>query len=137
MAKIRKSEFKKKEFTYRGKTLEELKKLEVREFAKHLRSRERRTLLRNFQKMEKFVDKAKEKSQKGKPIRTHDRELVIVPDLVGKKLQVHDGKSFVNFEVKGDMLGHRLGEFAPTRQRVQHSKAGVGATKGTKFKSKK
>ena len=128
---------KKKEFKYRGKNIEELKKLDVREFAKLLRSRNRRTVLRQFQEIEKFVEKAKKKHEKGKKIRTHDRYLIIVPEMVGMKLQVYNGSQFITFDVVGEMLGHRLGEFAPTRARIKHTKAGVGATKGTKLKSKK
>ncbi|MCA9487654.1 MAG: 30S ribosomal protein S19 [Nanoarchaeota archaeon] len=130
-------EVRKKEFKFRGKTLEELKKLDVREFATLLRSRERRTVLRQFQDLENFVQRAKSKEGKNKKIRTHKRHLVIVPELVGMKMQVYNGREFVNFEVTGEMLGHRFGEFAPTRARIKHTKAGVGATKGSKHKSKK
>jgi len=130
-------EIKKKEFTYRGKSLEELQKLDVREFAKYLKSRPRRSILRQFQKIEDFVSRAKTKSNKNKPIRTHQRDLVIVPGLVGMKIAIHDGRNFFPVIITVEMLGHRLGEFAPTRSRVKHSKAGVGATKGTKFKAKK
>ncbi len=127
----------KKEFTYRGKTLEELKKLDVREFAKLVRSRERRTILRQFNEIERFVNRAKIKLSRNKQIKTHSRDLVIVPQMVGMKIGVYNGKTFVPVEIVGEMLGHRLGEFAPSRGRVQHGKAGVGATKGTRAKSKK
>lgn len=130
-------EIRKKEFKYRGKTLEELKKLDVREFAKFLKSRERRTALRQFQEIEKFVKKAKDKADKNKKIKTHDRYLIVVPEMVGLKIQIHKGNQFLPIEITAEMLGHRLGEFAPTRSRVAHTKAGVGATKGTKHKSKK
>ncbi|MEK6840612.1 MAG: ribosomal protein S19 family protein [Nanoarchaeota archaeon] len=131
------AEIKKKEFTYRGKTLEELKKLDVREFAKYLKSSARRTALRRFQEIEDFVSRAKVKVNKNKPVRTHERSLIIVPEMVGMKINIHDGKSFVPTIVTGEMLGHRLGEFAITRGKVKHSKAGIGATKGSKFKAKK
>lgn len=130
-------EIKKKEFTYRGKTLEELKNLDVREFAKFLPSRQRRMVLRNFQKVEDFTSRAKEKLSRDKKIKTHIRDLVIVPQMVGMKIQVYNGNSFVPIEITGEMLGHKFGEFAPTRTRVKHSKAGVGATKGSKAKAKK
>lgn len=128
---------KKKEFTYRGKTLEELKALEVREFAKLAKSRKRRTILRNFQQIENFVSRAKKKEEKGKKIRTHSRDLIIVPSMVGMKISVYDGKTFVPIEITGEMLGHSFGEFAPSRGKVRHGSAGVGATKGSKHKSKK
>ncbi len=130
-------EIRKKEFKYRGKTIEELKTLEVREFAKYLRSRERRLIMRQFQKIEDFVRKAKDKIKNKKSVKTHQRNIVIVPEMVGMKIFVYNGKTFVPVDISGEMLGHKLGEFSPTRTRVKHSKAGVGATKGTKFKSKK
>ena len=130
-------ELKKKEFTYKGKTIEELKTLSVREFASLIRSRQRRTILRNFQEVEDFVNRAKGKISKGKRVRTHKRDLIVVPEMIGMKIQVYNGNKFVPMEVKGEMLGHKFGEFAPTRTRIKHSKAGVGATKGTKHKSKK
>ena len=131
------TEIKRKEFTYRGKTLEELKKLDVREFSKYMKSGPRRTALRQFQQIENFISRAKDKINKNKPVRTHERSLVIVPDMVGMKVNIHDGRSFIPIIITGEMLGHRLGEFAMTRGRVKHSKAGIGATKGSKFKAKK
>ena len=127
----------KKEFTYRGKTIEELKKLDIREFAKLVRSRERRTILRQFNEIERFINRSKKKIENKKQIKTHSRYLVIVPQMIGMKISIYSGKAFMPIEVTGEMLGHRLGEFAPTRGRIQHGKAGVGATKGTKSKSKK
>lgn len=130
-------ELKKKDFTFRGKTIEELQTLDVREFAKLMRSRQRRTALRNFQKIEDFVNRAKKKSEKKRPIKTHQRDLIIVPEMIGMRMQIYNGNKFVPIEVTGEMLGHKFGEFAPTRARIQHSKSGVGATKGSKSKSKK
>ena len=130
-------ELRKKEFKYRGKTIEELKKLSVREFASLLKSREKRTVLRQFQQIENFVKQSKDKQLKGKKIRTHSRYLVIVPEMVGMRMQIYNGNQFLPLEIVGEMLGHRLGEFSPTRTRIKHTKAGVGATKGSKHKSKK
>jgi len=128
---------KKKEFTYRGKTISELKELDVRSFSKYLKARARRTAIRNFQEIENFVKRAKEKSDKKKKIKTHKRDLIIVPTLIGMTIHVHNGKEFFPVEIINEMLGHRLGEFALTRSKVTHTKAGVGATKGTKHKAKK
>ena len=130
-------EIKKKEFRYKGMTVEELKKLDVREFAKYLKSRQRRTVLRQFQKIENFINKAREKQGKDKRIKTHLRDLVVVPQMIDMKISIYNGKTFVPVIVTNDMLGHKFGEFAPTRNRVKHGSAGVGATKGTKSKSKK
>nr|AJS11620.1 30S ribosomal protein S19 [uncultured archaeon] len=130
-------EIRKKEFAFKGKSIDELKSLEVREFAKFLNSRQRRTVLRQFQEIEKFINRSKVKIGKNKPVKTHDRAIIIVPQMVGMKIHVHSGNKFSPIEVTGEMLGHRLGEFALTRSKVTHSSAGIGATKGSKHKSKK
>jgi len=130
-------EIKKKETLFRGKTAEELKSLETREFANYVPSRERRTILRQFREIENFVSRANKKLTKKKPIKTHHRYLVVVPKMLGMKIQIHNGNKFVPIEITLEMLGHRLGEFAPTRARVKHGSAGVGSTKGTRSKAKK
>ena len=60
------------------------------------------------------------KFQEGKSVKTHDRDLVIVPGMVGMKIQVYNGQNFVPVEIVGEMLGHKLGEFSPTRKFVRH-----------------
>lgn len=127
----------KKQFTYRGKSLEELKTLNVREFSQYLKSRQRRVALRQFQEIEDFVNRAKKKVEKNKQIKTHNRTLIIVPNLIGLKISVYNGKEFVPLEITKEMIGHRLGEFSQTRVKAKHNKGGVGATKGSKVKAKK
>ncbi len=131
------TQMQKKQFTYRGRTIEELKEMDTREFAKLLHSRARRSVLRNFQEIEKFISRSNEKIKSNKKIKTHKRDLIVVPRMIGMEIQIHNGRTFVPIEITGEMLGHFLGEFAPTRNKVAHSKAGVGATKGTKHKAKK
>jgi small subunit ribosomal protein S19 len=130
-------ELTKKQITFRGKPIEELKKLDVREFAKCLPSRQKRFLLRQFHEMENFLNHTQSKMEKNRPVKTHRRDLIIVPAMIGMKLQIYNGRAFTPIEVRWDMLGHKFGEFAPTRARIKHGKAGVGSTKGTKAKSKK
>jgi len=77
------------------------------------------------------------KIAKNKLVKTHDRSLIIVPEMVGMKIQIYNGQKFMPIDVTGEMLGHVFGEFAPTRGKVNHSKSGVGATKGSRAKSKK
>lgn len=127
----------KKEFKYKGKTIEELQTLSVREFAKFLTSRQRRHILRNFQELENFVKRLEEKVSKNKKVKTHKRHMVIVPKMVGMRIQVYNGREFLPIDIVGDMIGHKLGEFALTRAKAKHTKSGVGATKGTKHKAKK
>ncbi len=119
------------EFKYRGKAIEELKSLGVREFAKFLKSRSRRNLLRQSSVTEKFLLRAQKKLKKGKAIRTHLRSLVVVPAMVDMTICIHNGKEFLPVKIMSEMLGHRLGEFALTRKRVEHSAPGIGATKSS------
>ncbi|MEK6888724.1 MAG: ribosomal protein S19 family protein [Nanoarchaeota archaeon] len=121
-----------KEVFYRGVNLEDLKNLDVREFAKYLKSRPRRFVLRNFQKIENFVRRCEAAVSNNKKIRTHLRDIVIVPRLVGMRIGIHNGKVFEEIEIKAAMVGHRLGEFSHTCSKVNHGTAGIGATKGTK-----
>jgi small subunit ribosomal protein S19 len=127
----------KKYFKYRGMELEDLKKLDVRELAKYLPARQRRAVLRQFGTIEDFVNMAKTKIAKDKQIKTHKRAIIIVPQMVGMKIGVHSGKGFVPVTIITEMIGHRLGEFSPTRAKIKHGKAGIGSTKGSKHKSKK
>jgi small subunit ribosomal protein S19 len=119
------NQVKKKEMNFKGKTIDELKNLGVREFAALLRSRQRRTVLRNFQEHENFVKRVNFKLDKGKKsVKTHRRDLVIVPGLVDKRIQVYNGRDFIPVDITLEMLGHKLGEFAPTRAKARHVKDG-------------
>lgn len=120
-----------KEFFYRGKSTDELNKLDVREFAKLLPSQRKRSVLRNFQEIEKFLQRCKTKLGRGKRIRTHERDIIIIPQMVGMKMQVYNGKEYINIEVIWEMIGHHLGEFAATRKKVSHGAAGIGATRSS------
>ncbi|MEM2956076.1 MAG: 30S ribosomal protein S19 [Candidatus Pacearchaeota archaeon] len=120
-----------KEFLYRGKSLSDLKKLDVREFAKFLPSRKRRSVLRQSEKIEAFIKNCKKKIEKNKKIRTHLRNIIIVPQLVGLTINVHNGKEFIPVVITPEMLGHYIGEFALTRKKVEHSAPGIGATRSS------
>jgi small subunit ribosomal protein S19 len=125
-----------KEKSYRGIEIEELKKLDLREFAKLVKSRPRRAILRNYDILEKFVKRSEKKLAKNKLIKTHDRELIIVPKMVGKTIYIYNGKEYEKVLIIEQMLGHILGEFALTRKIAKHTKAGVGATKSSASKKK-
>ncbi|CAI4761890.1 CQS_1a_G0047050.mRNA.1.CDS.1 [Saccharomyces cerevisiae] len=58
---------------------------------------------------------------KGTPIRTNARAATILPQFVGLKFQIHNGKEYVPIEISEDMVGHKLGEFAPTRKRFSYT----------------
>jgi len=128
---------KSKELFYRGQNLEELKKLDVREVAKYLPSRSRRSVLRNFQTIEKFVKRCEKKLSRKKKIRTQLRDIIIVPRLVGLTISIHNGKTFNDILISHNMIGHRLGEFSLTRQKVSHGAPGIGSTKSSAGVQKK
>ena len=126
-----------KEITYRGKTIEELKKLDTREFAKFVKSRTRRAILKQSSKIEKFVAKCERCKARNKQIKTHLRDMIVVPKLIDHNIFIHTGKQFVPIIIMPEMLGHRLGEFAVTRQKVKHGAAGIGSTKSSMAKATK
>ena len=127
-----------KKFTYRGKSIEELRSMTVADFASLLKSRARRALKRasqNYKMLLEKISKARRIKVEGKDkiIRTHIRDAVILPDWVGLKFGIHNGKEFKTIEIREEMIGRRLGEFSHTTGRVLHSGPGVGATRGSKF----
>ena len=119
-------------FTFRGKEIEEIQKMNLEEFAKIVNSRERRAIKRGFTPQEKKL-LMNIRQNPGKYHKTHSREMVIIPEMVGKKIGVHSGKEFVSLDIKPEMIGHRLGEFVLTRRMVKHSAPGFGATKSSKY----
>jgi len=121
----------KKEYTYRGKTLVELQAMSVEAFAELCDSRIRRSLKKGYNK-KILADVEKKKGDvKAKPIRTHDRDLIVIPAMVGATFAIYRGNSFERVDIVEKMLGHYLGEFVFTRKRLQHGKAGIGATKSS------
>jgi small subunit ribosomal protein S19 len=126
-----------KEFLFRGKGLDEIKKMDLKEFAMLVKSRERRSILRQIEKYRDFLKRIEKKIKKGKQIKTHWRDAVIIPQFLGLTIYVHNGKSFEPVTITEEMLGHRLGEFVLTRKQVKHSAPGVGATKSSAFLSVK
>ena len=129
-----------KEFAYRGKTIEQLKAMDIKEFSELLPSRQRRSLLRGFSEDQKRlllkIKKAKEGKFK-KNIRTHCRDLIVIPEMVGILVYVHNGKTFVPVDLQPETIGFYLGELTMTRGRVAHSAPGIGATKSSSAASVK
>lgn len=71
--------------------------------------------------LQRKVDKLKESGTR-RPIRTWARASTILPEYVGLTFMVHNGKDFIKVYVTEDMVGHRLGEFSPTRTFRGHDK---------------
>jgi len=122
----------KKEFTYRGFTMEQLLEMPFEEVLDLMPSRIRRSFVRGFNDEQKTAFE-KIKASEGEFVRTHRRDIPIVPQMVGKKVAIHNGKEFKEVELRAEMIGHYLGEFALTRKIVKHSGPGVGATRSSKF----
>jgi small subunit ribosomal protein S19 len=130
----------KKEFTYRGYSIEELSNLPLFppeedpsavSIATVLSSRARRSMIRGFsEENEHFLSRVRRSN--GKTVRTHRRDMPILPEFVGKTISVYSGQTFIPVEIKPEMIGHYLGEFAITRRSVAHSGPGVGATRSSK-----
>ena|SRR3989344_5374925 len=119
----------KKEFTYRGKTLEELQSMGQKDFIELLPSRQRRSLKRGIPEQHKtFLQNLRESK---KDIKTHCRDMVIMPEMVGRLIKVYNGKEFFIVNIAPQMIGHYLGEFALTRKGVKHSAPGIGATRSS------
>jgi len=127
-----KSTLKKKEeeFKYRGYTVAKLKKMKLEELARLLPARQRRKLKRKLREEE---EKLLEKIEQREEVKTHLRDAIVLPSMVGKKIGIHNGKGFDYVEIKPEMIGHYLGEFAMTRKKVVHGAAGVGATRSSKY----
>lgn len=119
----------KKEFTYRGKSLEELKAMDFNEFVKLLPSPRRRAIKRGFTEQQKIL--LRNIRSKKTSVKTHCREMVVLPEMVGVEIKVHTGKEFYAVHIIPEMIGHVLGEFALTRRKVAHSAPGIGATKSS------
>ncbi|MGB9778096.1 MAG: 30S ribosomal protein S19 [Candidatus Bathyarchaeales archaeon] len=128
-----------KEFTYRGYTLSQLQNLSMDEFINLLPSRQRRSFQRGLTPEQRIllekIREAKEALRKGGnvKVKTHVRDMIILPEMVGLTIFVHNGKEFVPVEIKPEMIGHYLGEFAITNKPVKHGTPGIGASRSSMY----
>ena len=129
-----------KVFKYKGHTLEELQDMSLEEVMELLPARQRRSLKRGFLPrqqivLEKMRKLNKEGTKDGRPvvIRTHCRDMVVIPEMVGTTFGIYDGHEFVEVTIVPEMIGHYFGEYAPTRKSVQHGDPGMGATRSSMF----
>jgi small subunit ribosomal protein S19 len=124
---------------YRGYPLSELVKLNMDELIKLLPTRRRRTLKRGLPpRQKKLLMKlraARKQAKKGKEVivRTHCRDMVILPEMVDLTIAVHNGRDFKRIKIIPQMIGHVLGEFSNTMGRVKHGNPGIGATKSSAY----
>ena len=129
-----------KKFSYRGNDLKKLIDMNMDELSQQLRSRQRRKLRRKMgSKYARFINKLLEAKkhtgtgEKPAAVKTHLRDCIVLPSMVQSVINIHKGNGYSNIEVKPEMIGYYLGEFAITYKRVSHGKPGVGATHSSKF----
>lgn len=128
-----------KEFKYRGYNLEQLQAMSMDEFIRILPSRLRRSLQRGLTGKQRIllenIRKAKQAQEKGQKtvVKTHSRDMVILPEMIDTIVLVHNGKTFSSVEISPEMLGHYLGEFAITHKPVKHGSPGIGASRSSMY----
>jgi small subunit ribosomal protein S19 len=117
------------EFKFYGKSKEELSLMDLKEFMELIPSRQRRSLKRGLnEEKKKFLEKLKKSA---KPVKTHLRDMIIIPEMMDKRVRIHNGKNYIDLMINEEMLGRYLGDFVMTRNRVAHSAPGIGATKSS------
>jgi small subunit ribosomal protein S19 len=128
-----------KEFHYRGLTLNQLESISMDEFIHLLPSRQRRSLRRGLsteqRKLLENIRLVKESMRQGKPmtVKTHARDMIILPEMVGATVLAHNGKEFVSITITPEMIGYYLGEFAITNKPVRHGTPGIGASRSSMY----
>jgi small subunit ribosomal protein S19 len=129
-----------REFKFRGYTPQQLQTLSIENLLPLLNARQRRSLDKRVStymnddkiKLREKVKLAREGKLKGQ-LRTHTRDMIILPDMVNLTIHVHNGKEFAQVNIKPEMIGHYLGEYAITNKRVQHGAPGVGASRSSLY----
>lgn len=127
-----------REFKYRGYTYESLQKISMDDFIRLLPARQRRSLQRGLtieqrKLLEKIRSVKESNGDKKEVIKSHARDMIILPEMVGVTLMVHNGKEFVPVEIRPEMIGHYLGEFAITNKPVRHGTPGIGASRSSMY----
>ena len=125
-----------KEFSYRGKTLEELSSMSTEALLELLPSRARRSLNRGVSEEKRKILEDARAIKDGKSqgqIKTHARDMIVLPSMVGLTIGVHNGREFVSLEVKPEMIGRYLGEFVITNKKVVHGTPGIGSSRSSLY----
>jgi small subunit ribosomal protein S19 len=128
------------DFKYKGKTLEELKKMDLKEFIELVPSRQKRSLKKGFTEQQKKLLKKIDLTLEGKykkPIKTHCRDMIILPKMIGLMIYVHKGNSFDAIKIQPEAIGLKLGQLTLTRKKIEHSAPGIGATRSSAAISKR
>ncbi len=126
-----------KQFSYRGHSIDELRQMSMDEFIKLLPSRQRRSLVKGLTNDQRIflehIRQARKQNGGKEPVRTHSRDMIIIPEMLGLTIHLHTGREYSPVEVKPEMIGHFLGEFAITNQKVLHGTPGIGASRSSMY----
>ena len=123
-------------FNYRGKKIEELNSIPIDQLLDLFTARQRRSLKRGIndekRKLSNEIKEGNDCKTKNQ-IRTHKRDLIILPYMVGATVNVFSGKEFIPVTIVQEMIGHYLGEYVITNKRVSHGAPGVGASRSSLY----
>ncbi|CAB59883.1 40S ribosomal protein S15-B [Schizosaccharomyces pombe] len=127
-------------FAYRGVELEQLLDLSAEQLVDLFHARARRRMLRglgpNASRFIRKLRKAKSEAplnEKPATVKTHLRNMIILPEMVGSVVGIYNGKLFNQVEIRPEMIGHYLGEFSITYKPTKHGRPGIGATHSSRF----
>jgi len=125
-----------REFLFRGLSKEELDNTSLEKLFQLFNSRQRRSLTRGITDGKRKLIEEMKSAKAGKlktPIKTHLRDLIVLPYMIGVTVEVYSGKEFVPLTIKTEMVGHYLGEYVITNKRVNHGAPGVGASRSSLY----
>ena len=131
-----------KKLTYRGLELEQVLDLNPKELMNFVNARARRRMKRATSSGPKYlalIEKIKAAKAKcgpldrPEPIKTHLRNALIVPEMIGGQVAVYNGKVFNIVMISAEMVGMYLGEFSITYRPVRHGRPGIGSTNSSRF----
>ena len=116
--------------------MDDLQNMSLEKLFELLPSRARRSLTRGITDNKRKLLEETKLAKSGKlktPIKTHLRDVIILPSMNGATVHVFAGKEFKPVEIKPEMVGRYLGEFALTNKRVIHGAPGVGASRSSLY----
>merc|ERR1711872_360473 len=129
-----------RKFTYRGVDLDQLLDMNNEQLVELFPCRQRRRFQRGLKRKHMALLKRLRKAKKECPalekpavVKTHLRDMVIIPEMVGSMIGVYNGKTFNQVEIKPEMISHYLAEFSITYKPVKHGRPGIGATHSSRF----
>ena len=129
-----------RKYTFRGVDLDQLLDMSNEQLMELYTCRARRRMARGMKRKPMALIKRLRKAKKEAPpmekpecVKTHLRDMIIMPEMIGSIVGVYNGKTFNQVEIKPEMIGHYLGEFSITYKPVKHGRPGIGATHSSRF----